>query len=94
MFPAGFENREGEPLPLIVRKRDGGYGYAATDLAAVRDRVGALGCDRLYYVVGAPQSQHLEMVFAVARSAGWVPEHTELVSTWPSATSSARTTRC
>ncbi len=78
-FPEGFTNREGQPLPLIVRKSDGGYGYAATDLAAVRDRVGPLGCDRLYYVVGAPQSQHLEMVFAVARAAGWIPEGTELV---------------
>jgi arginyl-tRNA synthetase len=79
VFPEGFANREGEPLPLIIRKRDGGYGYAATDLAAIRDRVGTLGCDRLYYVVGTPQSQHLEMVFAVARAAGWVPEHVELV---------------
>lgn len=74
VFPEGFLNREGDPLPLIVRKRDGGYGYAATDLAALRDRVDRLGCDRLYYVVGAPQSQHFEMVFRVARAAGWVPE--------------------
>jgi len=76
VFPAGFTNREGDPLPLIVRKSDGGYGYAASDLAAVRDRVSNLGCDRLYYVVGAPQAQHLEMVFAVAHEAGWVPEGT------------------
>jgi arginyl-tRNA synthetase len=74
VFPEGFLNREGDPLPLIVRKRDGGYGYAATDLAALRDRVGRLGCDRLYYVVGAPQSQHFEMVFRAAAAAGWVPE--------------------
>jgi len=72
VFPEGFTNREGEPLPLIVRKRDGGFGYAATDLAAIRDRAATLGCDRLYYVVGAPQSQHLAMVFAVARAAGWL----------------------
>jgi arginyl-tRNA synthetase len=76
VFPEGFTNREGDPLPLIVRKTDGGYGYAASDLAAVRDRVSNLGCDRLYYVVGAPQAQHLEMVFAVAHQAGWVPEGT------------------
>jgi arginyl-tRNA synthetase len=79
VFPPGFQNREGAPLPLIVRKRDGGYGYAATDLAAVRDRVGTLHCDRLYYVVGAPQAQHLEMVFAVARLAGWAPDAVDLV---------------
>ena len=41
-FPPGYTNREGEPLPLIVRKSDGGYGYAATDLAALRDRFGRL----------------------------------------------------
>jgi arginyl-tRNA synthetase len=74
VFPEGFTNREGDPLPVIVRKRDGGYGYAATDLAALRDRVDRLACDRLYYVVGAPQSQHFEMVFRVAAAAGWVPE--------------------
>jgi arginyl-tRNA synthetase len=73
VFVPGFTNREGEPLPLIVRKRDEGYGYAATDLAALRERVGELEADEILYVVGAPQSQHLEMVFAVARQAGWLP---------------------
>jgi arginyl-tRNA synthetase len=71
-FPDGFTARDGAPLPLIVRKRDGGYGYAATDLAALRHRVDELKATRLLYVVGAPQRQHLEMVFAVARSAGWL----------------------
>ena len=74
VFPPGFTNRDGEPLPLIVKKRDEGYGYAASDLAAVRDRVGRIGADEILYVVGAPQSQHLEMVFAVARMAQWLPE--------------------
>ncbi len=74
VFPPGFTNREGEPLPLIVQKRDGGFGYAATDLAAVRDRVERLGADRLLYVVGTPQAQHFAMVFAVARQAGWLPD--------------------
>ena len=73
VFPPGFTNRDGEPLPLIVKKRDEGYGYAASDLAAVRDRVGRIGADQILYVVGAPQSQHLEMVFAVARMAQWLP---------------------
>ncbi len=72
VFPQGFTNREGEPLPLIVRKRDGGYGYAATDLAAIRHRTQDLGADRLLYVVGLPQRQHLEMVFEAAREAGWL----------------------
>ncbi len=74
VFPPGFINRDGEPLPLIVRKRDEGFGYAATDLAALRDRVEHLGADELLYVVGAPQVQHLAMVFAVAREAGWLPD--------------------
>ena len=74
VFPAGFTNREGEPLPLIVQKRDEGFGYAASDLAAVRDRVGNLHADEILYVVGAPQGQHFEMVFAVARAAGWLPD--------------------
>jgi len=74
VFPPGFQNREGEPLPLIVRKSDDGFGYAASDLAALRDRVATLHGDELLYVVGAPQAQHLEMVFAVARLAHWLPE--------------------
>jgi arginyl-tRNA synthetase len=72
VFPAGFTNRRGEPLPLIVRKSDGGYGYAATDLATVIDRVERLGATLLLYVVGAPQAQHLQMVWAVAEEAGWL----------------------
>ncbi|HYI60979.1 MAG TPA: arginine--tRNA ligase [Acidimicrobiales bacterium] len=74
VFPPGFTGRDGEPQPLIVRKGDGGYGYAATDLAALRHRVDTLGARRSLYVVGAPQRDHLEMVFAVARLAGWLPE--------------------
>ena len=74
VFPEGFENRQGEPLPLIVRKSDGGYGYPATDLATVRDRTGRLGATRLVYVVGAEQSLHLRLVFAVAALAGYLPE--------------------
>ena len=72
VFPAGFTNREGEPLPLIVRKGDGGFGYAATDLATIRHRTRALHATRLLYVVGLPQRQHLEMIFEVAREAGWL----------------------
>ena len=63
---------EGFNSPMIVRKRDGGFGYAATDLAAIRHRVGTLHAHRLIYVVGAPQSFHFDQVFAVARLAGFV----------------------
>ena len=64
----------GDEAPLIVRKSDGGYGYAATDLAAVRYRFGTLDANRCIYVVGSPQAHHFAQVFAVARMAGWVPE--------------------
>ncbi len=74
VFPEGFENRNGEPLPLIVRKSDGGYGYPATDLACVRDRTGRIGATRLVYVVGAEQSLHLRLVFAVAALADYLPD--------------------
>jgi arginyl-tRNA synthetase len=71
-FPPGFTGRDGRPLPLILRKSDGGYGYATTDVAAIRYRLRKLGASRMIYVVGSEQHQHLEMVFAVARQAGWL----------------------
>ncbi|WP_247042104.1 arginine--tRNA ligase [Arthrobacter rhizosphaerae] len=76
-FPAGFTGRDGEPLPLIIRKSDGGYGYGTTDLATIRYRVRELQADRVLYVVGAPQNVHLRMVMATAREAGWLPETVE-----------------
>ena len=72
VFPPGFASKDGGPMPLIVRKQGGGYGYATTDLAGIRHRTQTLGAKRLLYVVGAPQSQHLAMVFATARLAGWL----------------------
>jgi arginyl-tRNA synthetase len=74
VFPPGYTNREGEPLPLIIQKSDGGYGYAASDLAALWDRFGRLHADLSLYVVGSPQAQHLAMCFAVAGEAGWIPD--------------------
>jgi arginyl-tRNA synthetase len=72
VFPAGFTNRDGEPLPLIVMKSDRGYGYDVTDLAAIRYRTRELKGTRLLYVVGLPQKTHFQMVFQAARDAGWV----------------------
>ncbi|MFF9869819.1 MULTISPECIES: arginine--tRNA ligase [unclassified Streptomyces] len=63
---------DGNPVPLIVKKSNGGYGYAATDLSAIRDRVQKLGADSLVYVVDARQSLHFKMVFETARRAGWL----------------------
>jgi arginyl-tRNA synthetase len=73
VFCEGFTSKSGSPLPLIVQKTDGGYGYAATDLAAARFRVHELGCNRLVYVVDSRQSDHFDMVFWVVRKAGWAP---------------------
>jgi arginyl-tRNA synthetase len=70
---------DGEPVPLIVQKADGGFGYATTDLAAIRHRVGVLGADRILYVVDSRQALHFRMVFAAARRAGYLPEHVEAV---------------
>jgi arginyl-tRNA synthetase len=72
VFPPGYTNREGEPLPLIVQKRDGGFNYGTSDLACVLDRVERVKATLLLYVVGAPQAQHLAMVFDVAAMAGWL----------------------
>jgi arginyl-tRNA synthetase len=75
VFPPGFKGRDGERLPLIVRYSHGGYGYATTDLAAVRKRVRQFDATRLVYVVGAPQALHFSLVFAAARMAGWLDGH-------------------
>jgi arginyl-tRNA synthetase len=76
VFLDEFKGKDGERVPLIVQKSDGGFGYAATDLAAVRYRADELGGTRLLYVVGAPQAQHFAMVFATAKKAGWLREGT------------------
>ncbi|MEU3352797.1 arginine--tRNA ligase [Streptomyces sp. NPDC037389] len=70
---------EGNPVPLIVQKSDGGFGYAATDLSAIRDRVFNLKADTLLYVVDSRQSLHFKMVFETARRAGWLTEGTTAV---------------
>jgi len=79
VFPPGFHNRDNEPLPLIVKSSAGAFMYATSDLACVLDRVERLGVDLLLYVVGAPQAQHFQMVFAVAEMAGWLAPPVEAV---------------
>ena len=84
VFLEGYANRDGSPLPMLVRKSDGGFNYATTDLAAVRHRVqfdpneGGEKADRVLYVTDAGQSQHFEMVFAAARKAGFIPDTVSL----------------
>ncbi|MFJ2218004.1 arginine--tRNA ligase [Streptomyces sp. NPDC101062] len=70
---------DGNQVPLIVKKTNGGYGYAATDLSAIRDRVGNLDASTLLYVVDARQSLHFKMVFETARRAGWLNDEVKAV---------------
>ncbi|MFD7836306.1 arginine--tRNA ligase [Streptomyces sp. NPDC059761] len=74
-----YKGQDGNPTPLIVQKSDGGFGYAATDLSAIRDRVGNLKADTLIYVVDARQSLHFKMVFETARRAGWLNDEVKAV---------------
>ena len=71
VFPPGFKNKEGQPLPFIIQKSDGAYLYATTDLAALKYRIGELKADEIIYVTDARQKLHFEMLFAVAEMAGW-----------------------
>jgi arginyl-tRNA synthetase len=71
VFPEGFKDKDGKPLPFIIQKSDGAYLYATTDLAALRYRVSELKADKIIYVTDARQKLHFEMLFAVARLAGW-----------------------
>ncbi|MGV9778797.1 arginine--tRNA ligase [Streptosporangium sp. NPDC003464] len=75
VFPPGFTGREDQPLPFMIRKSDGGYGYATTDMATIHYRVQDLKADRILYVIGATQALHMSMLFASARMAGWLPDH-------------------
>ena len=79
VFPDGWYNRENDPLPLIIRKGDGGYNYATTDLACIINRVESIECNEMLYVVGAEQSQHFSMVFQVAKDAKFMDEKTKAV---------------
>ncbi|MGH8903365.1 MAG: arginine--tRNA ligase [Egibacteraceae bacterium] len=72
VFSGEVTGPDGNPVPLMVRKRDGGYGYDTTDLATIRYRVRDLKADRLLYVVDARQGLHFRMIFAAARRAGWL----------------------
>ncbi|MFM2430332.1 MAG: hypothetical protein RLZZ511_1545 [Cyanobacteriota bacterium] len=78
VFIDGFTNREGQPLPLIIQKTDGGFNYATTDLAALRYRIQNDKADRIIYVTDAGQSNHFTQFFQVARRAEWIPENVEI----------------
>ncbi|WP_371654051.1 MULTISPECIES: arginine--tRNA ligase [unclassified Streptomyces] len=67
-----IRGKDDQPVPLIVQKADGGFGYAASDLSAIRNRVSDLNATTLIYVVDVRQSLHFKMVFEAARRAGWL----------------------
>ena len=79
IFIEGFKNREGETLPLIVQKSDGGFTYDTTDLAALRYRVEVQKADRVIYITDQGQGNHFSMIFKAAQAAGYVdPDKTRL----------------
>ncbi|MBO0804688.1 MAG: arginine--tRNA ligase [Nocardiopsaceae bacterium] len=73
-FPPGFPGRDGNPLPVIIRKSDGGWNYSSTDLATVKYRVDKMNPGRVLYVVGSEQALHFKMIFATAKLAGWLAD--------------------
>jgi len=78
VFLPEFTGKDGNPLPVIVQKSDGGYLYATTDLAAIEYRAKELQADVILYVVDARQGLHFQQVFSVARKAGFVTDDCEL----------------
>jgi arginyl-tRNA synthetase len=79
VFLEGFTNKDGDPLPLIVQKSDGGYNYATSDLAALRYRIEQDKAERIIYVTDAGQANHFAQVFQVARRAGWLTDRVKVV---------------
>ncbi|KZE33843.1 arginine--tRNA ligase [Crenobacter luteus] len=78
VFMPEFKNPEGEPMAVIIQKKDGGYLYATTDLSAVRYRHRVLGLNRVIYVVDARQSLHFQQIFTLAKKAGFAPAEMQL----------------
>jgi arginyl-tRNA synthetase len=78
VFLEGFTNKEGNPLPLIVQKSDGGYNYATTDLAALTYRIKEDQATRIIYVTDAGQSNHFAQVFQVAKKAQILTENIDV----------------
>lgn len=72
IFIDGFQNREGEPLPLMLQKSDGGYNYDTTDMAAIYQRIQDEKANRIIYVTDAGQATHFQMIFKAAEQAGYL----------------------
>ncbi len=72
VYLEGFKNREGDLLPMMIQKSDGGYNYDTTDLAAIRHRIFVEKADRIIYITDSGQSLHFQMLFAAAQKIGWL----------------------
>lgn len=72
IFLEGFKNREGEPLPLMIQKSDGGFNYDTTDMAAIKHRIFVEKADRIIVVTDNGQALHFQMIYAAAEKAGWL----------------------
>lgn len=77
-FLEELADKEGNPSPVIIQKKDGGYLYATTDLAALRYRTGQLEANRVQYFIDDRQSLHMKQVFTLAKKAGFVPQGSAL----------------
>lgn len=78
VFLDEFKNKEGEPMGVIVQKKDGGYLYTTTDIACAKYRYETLGANRVLYYIDSRQHQHLMQAWTIVRKAGYVPESVSL----------------
>ncbi|EOW3498477.1 arginine--tRNA ligase [Escherichia coli] len=78
VFLDEFKNKEGEPMGVIIQKKDGGYLYTTTDIACAKYRYETLHADRVLYYIDSRQHQHLMQAWAIVHKAGYVPESVPL----------------
>ncbi|MBB3303797.1 MULTISPECIES: arginine--tRNA ligase [unclassified Enterobacter] len=78
VFLDEFKNKEGEPMGVIIQKKDGGYLYTTTDIACAKYRFETLHADRVLYYIDSRQHQHLQQAWTIVRKAGYVPESVPL----------------
>lgn len=78
VFLQQFQNKQGDPMGVIIQKKDGGYLYSTTDIACLKYRYQQLKADRIIYYTDSRQAQHMQQVWSIARSAGYVADHVQL----------------
>ncbi len=78
VFLDEYKNKDGEPMGVIVQKRDGGFLYTTTDIACAKYRYETLGANRVLYFIDSRQHQHLMQAWTIVRKAGYVPEEVSL----------------